>query len=67
MDYEFIDLSDFCNAGVECLPGEDPALGEQAMRGLPFTVGSPLGDSSINCYISLADGDSSVTLANRQD
>ena len=60
MDYEIIDISPLCDAGVECLPGEDPALGEQTMRGLPFTVGSPSGDTSINCYISLAEGDSSV-------
>ena len=32
------------------------------MRGLPFTVGSPSGDPSVNCYISLAEGDSSVTV-----
>ena len=25
MDYEIIDISPLCDAGVECLPGEDPA------------------------------------------
>ena len=62
MDYESIDISASCNAGTECLPSEDPALGGQTMRGLPFTVGSPLGDLSVNCYISLAEGDSSATV-----
>ncbi len=62
MDYEFIDISDSCNAGTECLPGEDPALGEQAMRGLPFTVGAPDGDPSGNCYVALTSGEGSVTL-----
>ena len=62
MDYELIDISAFCNAGAECLPGEDPALGEQAMRGLPFTVGSPGGDPSTNCYVSLAEGETSITV-----
>ena len=61
MDYEFINISDYCNAGTECLPGENPALGVQTMRGLPVTVGS-LDDPSADCYVSLADGDASVTL-----
>ena len=62
MDYEIIDISNSCNAGIECLPGEDPALGEQTMRGLPFTVGAPDGSLSADCYVSLADGDASVTI-----
>ena len=60
MDYEPIDTSPWCGAGAECLPGEDPMLGEQTMRGLPFTVGAPGGDPDGNCYISLAGGDASV-------
>lgn len=62
MDYELIDISPLCDAGLECLPGEEPMLGEQTMRGLPFTIGSPSGDPSVNCYISLAGGYSSVTV-----
>ena len=62
MDYEFIDISGFCNVGGECLAGENPALGEQTMRGLPFTVGAPHGGPDADCYISLSDGDASVTL-----
>ena len=37
-------------------------LGEQTMRGLPFTVGSSSGDPSANCFISLAEGQASVTV-----
>ena len=62
MDYEIIDISNSCNAGIECLPGEGPLLGPQTMRGLPFNVGVPDDDPSDNCYVSLADGDASVTL-----
>ena len=62
MDYELIDISDWCNAGVECLSGESLMLGEQTMRGLPFTVGALNGQTADDCYVSLADGDASVTL-----
>ena len=62
MDYEPIDIAASCNVGTECLPGEDPMLGQQTMRGLPFTVGALDGQSSGDCYVSLADGDVSVTL-----
>ena len=62
MDYEIIDISNSCNAGIEYLLGEDPVLGEQTMRGLPFTVGAPDGSPSADCYVSLADGDASVTI-----
>ena len=62
MDYEYIDMSAWCNAGIECLPGENPLLGEQTMRGLPVIVGARDGDASENCYISLAAGESSVTV-----
>ena len=62
MDYEPIDISAWCGAGAELLPGEDPMLGEQTMRGLPFTVGAPGGDPSGKCYVSLAEGDESVAV-----
>ncbi len=62
MDYEYIDMSAWCNAGIECLPGENPLLGEQSMRGLPFIVGSRDGDASEDRYISLAEGESAVTV-----
>ena len=62
MDYEPIDTSPWCGAGAELLPGENPLLGEQTMRGLPFTVGAPGGDPSGKCYVSLAEGDASVAV-----
>ena len=62
MDYEAIDISAWCNTGPEQLPSEDPALGEQIMRGLPFIVGSTPDEPSGNCFVSLADGDAPVTL-----
>ena len=39
-----------------CCPAKTRLLGEQTMRGLPFTVGAPGGDPDGNCYISLAEG-----------
>ena len=62
MDYEPIDISAWCGAGPDTLLDEDPLLGEQAMRGLPFTVGAPGGDSDGNCYVSLGEGDAPVTV-----
>ncbi len=40
-DYEPLDLSGWCNAGVEVLGdgGSDPAVGRQSLRGLPFLIG----------------------------
>ena len=67
MDYEPIDISAWCGAGADILPGEDPLLGEQAMRGLPFTVGAPGGDPDGKCYVSLAAGDAPVTLPVRKN
>src|SRR5690349_5965888 len=38
--YEPLDLSAYCNAGVEMLgPNRTPAVGEQSLRGLPFRIG----------------------------
>ena len=62
MDYEPIDISASCNAGTELLAGEDLRLGEQTMRGLPFTVGSSGGDASANSFICLEGGNASVIL-----
>ena len=66
MDYEPIDISAWCGAGADILPGENPLLGQQAMRGLPFTVGAPAGDPDGSCYVSLAAGDAPVTLPVRK-
>ena len=62
MDYELIDISVWCDAGTECLPGENPVIGVQTMRGLPFTVGSPEDHPTGKCYISLAEDDPAVTV-----
>ena len=62
MDYEPIDISALCSAGPDTLPGENPKLGEQTMRGLPFTVGAPGGNADGNCYVSLGEGDAPITV-----
>ncbi len=57
-DYEPIDLSEWCNAGIELLPSDDPpAIGATMFRGLPFQVGKA---GSPNCFIRLEEGDYSV-------
>lgn len=61
-DYEAIDLSAWCNTGVDYLSDEDPKLGKNTFRGLPFIVGSFDGSSSEHCYISLTEGEASVTV-----
>ncbi len=63
MDYEVIDISDWCNSGVECLPDENPVLGEQTMRGIPFNVGGPDAEITESCFISLSDGDAPVAVS----
>ncbi len=41
-DYQPLDLSALCNAGLDVLNEEmSVSIGEQALRGLPFVVGSP--------------------------
>ncbi len=59
-DYQPLDLSAWCNAGLDVL-GEDPTapIGQQVFRGLPFLVGSQ--DSS-NCYIALDGTMAGVTI-----
>ena len=39
-DYEPINITNWCTAGEEVLRDENPTLGLQTMRGLPFQVGS---------------------------
>jgi len=48
-DYQPIDISDFCNAGVSALPTGPvrdaglpvaPVIGDCSLRGLPFHIGS---------------------------
>ena len=39
--YQALDLSAFCNAGVEILGGDkDPPTGDQLFHGLPFRIGA---------------------------
>lgn len=66
MDYEAINISAWCNTGADYLSEEDPAIGRQTFRGLPFVVGTAGGAQEENCYISLAEGDAPVTVPIRK-
>ena len=58
-DYQPLDLSTLCNAGLDVLGANtDAPIGEQAFRGLPFLVNA---DSS-KCFIALNDASRSVTI-----
>ena len=62
-DYQPIDLSRWCNAGVELLGGDErDAVGSLSMRGLPFLVGADGADAKDRCFIALAGSDGSVTI-----
>ena len=59
-DYQPVDISRWCNAGVEALgEEEDAAVGRQTFRGLPFQVG---GDDGGPCLIVLDGSAESVTV-----
>ena len=50
-DYEPLDLSGLCNAGVAVLgEDQDVAVGRQAFRGLPFLIGRESGEG--DCFLS---------------
>ena len=66
MDYEAIDISAWCNTGADYLSEEDPTIGRQTFRGLPFVVGTAGGAQEGNCYISLAEGEAPVTVPIRK-
>ena len=66
MDYEAIDISAWCNTGADYLSDEDPTLGRQDCRGLPFVVGAADAAQEENCYISLAEGEAPVTVPIRK-
>ena len=58
-DYQPLDLSTLCNAGLDVLGADtDAPIGKQAFRGLPFLVNA---DSS-RCFIALNDASESVTI-----
>ncbi len=55
-DYEPIDLSEFCNAGLTVLSEKSTApTGAQSFLGLPFLVGDAAGAGD-RCFIALGDG-----------
>ena len=60
-DYEPVDLSSLCNAGLELLEGHrTPPVGAVAFHGIPFLIGGGAGDGP--CFVSLEPGGPSVTL-----
>ena len=62
-DYQPLDLSTLCNAGLEVLGANTNApLGKQAFRGLPFLVNM----DSAKCFIALNDASGSVTIPIKQ-
>ena len=59
-DYEPLDLSRWCNAGLEAL-GEAAPIGQQSFRGLPFLIGGSAPDEG-RCFIALDGSAASVTI-----
>src|SRR5262245_2320774 len=56
-EYEPIELSELCNAGLKVLEGvRPPSVGEQTFHGLPFRIGNP-EDPEAPCFIVLEPGD----------
>ena len=61
-EYEPLDLSPWCNAGLEALgEGEEAPIGRQTFRGLPFLVGGDTLDSG-RCFVALNGSSDSVTI-----
>ena len=53
-DYEALDLSEWCNAGVTVIGNEgDVAVGRQTFRGLPFLIGGDNDEVASNRFIEL--------------
>ena len=58
-DYQPLDLSALCNAGLEVLGANAKApVGKQLFRGLPFLV----NDNGSNCFIALDEASGRVTI-----
>ena len=58
-DYQPLDLSALCNAGLEVLGANAKApIGKQLFRGLPFLV----NDDGSNCFIALDEASGRVTI-----
>src|SRR5215510_6323067 len=52
-DYETVDLSDYCNAGVSLLgDGVHASIGPQLFRGLPFLIGAPEANPT-RCFVAM--------------
>ena len=62
-DYDPLDISRWCNIGVDVLDGESPVLGRQSLLGLPFLVGQGGGKPDDACFIDLKGGDAPVAVA----
>ncbi len=62
-DYQPLDLSQLCNAGLEVL-GENAGapIGEQLFRGLPFRI----NDDSANCFVAFDEASRGATIPVRQ-
>ena len=66
-DYQPLDLSKWCNAGLEVLGEEQHALvGRQMFHGLPFLVGAGGEAAGEGCFIAFDSGTSSLTVAINQ-
>ncbi|MDE0503836.1 MAG: hypothetical protein OXI86_07130, partial [Candidatus Poribacteria bacterium] len=62
-DYQPLDLSALCNAGLDILNEEaSVSIGEQTLRGLPFLVGSSDSERADNCFIGFDAKGESVTI-----
>jgi hypothetical protein len=61
-DYEPVDLSGVCNAGLKTLEGlRQPPIGDQTFHGIPFRIGDP-ADAEAPCFVVLEPGDAAVSV-----
>ena len=63
-DYQPLDLSQMCNAGVSVLgePTTQAPVGRQSLRGLPFLIGADGVTTGDKCFIALSRGSGSATI-----
>jgi hypothetical protein len=56
-DYETVDLSELCNAGLEALgAARRPPVGDQVFHGLPFRIGDPARPDG-QCFVLIRPGE----------
>ena len=61
-EYEPLDLSAVCNAGLKILEGlRQPPVGETAFHGIPFLIGDR-SDADAPCFVLLEPGHGGVTV-----